>query len=437
MTNAEMPLPGQPQPWGAPSIALPGATPEAAAAVPTPAGGWGEAVEFESDGGGFLKKLVRGGLLELATFGFYRFWLATDIRRHLWSHTHVRGEGAEYTGTGRELLVGFLFALAILVPIYLVYFLIGIEAERMQAFASIPLGLFMLLFSQFAIYRARRYRLTRTVWRGVRFWMTGSGWKYAFISFGWMIAVFFTLGLLYPWRAAALERYKMAHTRYGDLNGDFDAAPSEFFKKGFWLWLAVIAPILLLIGAAVASGGKRPGAGAGVLVGLSIFWLMLTPFLYPFFKALEWRWWASGISFGGARMHCDLRGGQLLGLFFKYLVIVSIVSGAVSALVFGVGAVVLEVMGLSMQDLASGNFKNVMTGNRLYVLIGAMAVGYLFVAMAAGVVQRYFLQHEYWAMIAGSLTLTQLDGLENVQGRGELAGALGEGLADGLDVAGF
>ena len=77
------------------------------------------------------------------------------------------------------MLIGFLVALAILVPIYLGYLLIGLEAEHYQAFASIPLFLFFYLFGQFAIFRARRYRLTRTVWRGVRFWMTGSGWLYA------------------------------------------------------------------------------------------------------------------------------------------------------------------------------------------------------------------------------------------------------------------
>ena len=39
----------------------------------------------------------------------------------------------------RELLIGFLIALAILVPIYLGYFLISVEAERWQALASFPL----------------------------------------------------------------------------------------------------------------------------------------------------------------------------------------------------------------------------------------------------------------------------------------------------------
>jgi uncharacterized membrane protein YjgN (DUF898 family) len=54
-----------------------------------------------------------------------------------------------------------------------------------RAFASVPLGLFFYLFAQFAIYRARRYRLTRTIWRGVRFWMTGSGVSYAWRAGLW------------------------------------------------------------------------------------------------------------------------------------------------------------------------------------------------------------------------------------------------------------
>ena len=132
-------------------------------------------VAFSGKRRDFFELVKRGAGLELVTLGFYRFWLLTDIRRHLWANTLVDGDAAEYTGRGKELLIGFLVALAILMPVYLGYFLIGLEAERLKAFASIPLIVFFYLFGQFAIYRARRYRLTRTVWRGVRFWMSGSG----------------------------------------------------------------------------------------------------------------------------------------------------------------------------------------------------------------------------------------------------------------------
>lgn len=40
----------------------------------------------------FRDLLRKGALLEIVTFGFYRFWLATKIRQHLWSHTMLDGD---------------------------------------------------------------------------------------------------------------------------------------------------------------------------------------------------------------------------------------------------------------------------------------------------------------------------------------------------------
>src|ERR1051325_7808377 len=149
------------------------AVPSVPLVPPAPPEQSGERIIFTGVRRDFRHLVARGAMLELLTLGFYRFWLATDMRRHLWSHTEVGGDVPEYTGTAKELLIGFLFALAILGPVYLAYFIVGLEAERIQAFASFPLALFFYLFTQFAIYRARRYRLSRTVWRGVRFWMKG------------------------------------------------------------------------------------------------------------------------------------------------------------------------------------------------------------------------------------------------------------------------
>ena len=409
------------QPWGQPPVAPPSLRP----------------IDFVSEGRKFLKLLVRGAALQLVTFGFYRFWLATDIRRHLWSHSMIDGENAEYTGTGRELLIGFLFALAILVPIYLVYFLIGIEAERVQAFASVPLGLFMVLFASFAAYRARRYRLTRTVWRGVRFWMQGSGWKFAFIAFGWMILVVLSLGGAWPWRAAALERYKMRNTFYGDMPADFDARPIEFFKKGLGMWLfAIISLIFLAAGGILSTAAfKAPGSGV-VLMVLGTIGLIAVPFMYPFFRALEWRWWASGVNFGGTRLECNLRGGALLGLFFKYLVIAWLVASVVAMLIIAIGAAVVEAAGIQIKSLNPQKLNELMSGET-WILVAGAAFGYLTIMLAAGVVQRFFLQHEYWRVITSTITIVRPEAMENVAAKGDIANALGEGLADGFDIAGF
>src|ERR1700730_12932568 len=231
------------------------------------------AVSFSGERSEFRRLVMRGALLELVTVGFYRFWLATDIRRHFWSYTSVDSDAVEYTGRGRELLIGFLFALAILVPIYLAYFIVGLEAERYQAFASFPLFLFFYLFGQFAIFRARRYRLTRTVWRGVRVWMDGSGWAYAMRAGLWALLSVITLGLALPWREAALERYKMRHCYYGDLQGSFEGSGWEFFQRGWWLWL--LAAI-----SAVAFSLTKFLPFAPLLV------VVAAPFIYGAFKAV-------------------------------------------------------------------------------------------------------------------------------------------------------
>src|SRR6478736_3722181 len=80
-------------------------------------------VRFLGQRRSYWRLLIRGAALLLITLGIYRFWLATDVRRFLWSNTEIAGDGLEYIGTARELLIGFLIAIALLVPINMIFFL--------------------------------------------------------------------------------------------------------------------------------------------------------------------------------------------------------------------------------------------------------------------------------------------------------------------------
>lgn len=389
------------------------------------------AVSFSGDRGEFRRLVTRGAGLELITFGFYRFWLATDIRRHLWSNTHVDGDAPEYTGRGKELLIGFLFALAILVPVYLAYFIVGIEAERFKAFASFPLLLFFYLFGQFAIYRARRYRLTRTVWRGVRFWMSGSGWAYALRAALWGVLMVLTLGLILPWREAALERYKMQNCYYGDLQGSFEGSGWEFFKQGWWLWLMAMSAFILAIPATAAGSILLP-RGSAIVGLLFLIWALVLPFIYGAFKAVEWRWWLSGIRFGDVRFESDLLRGTLVGLYWKvigwFLLIVALFIGY---LLLG-AALIASINQTSMVKLLTSGY---LQGGA--PMVALVVVGYLAFVFALNIVLRVYLQRDLWARVAASTTAFNIEKASNVVARGELANALGEGLNGGLDVVGF
>jgi hypothetical protein len=47
------------------------------------------------------------------------------------------------------------------------------------------------------------------------------------------------------------------------------------------------------------------------------------------------------------------------------------------------------------------------------------------------------LVRDLWVRVLGSTIVHGIEAVANVAARGELANALGEGFADGLDVAGF
>jgi uncharacterized membrane protein YjgN (DUF898 family) len=390
--------------------------------APPPPGGVPVRVTFSGRRGDFWSMVSRGALLELVTFGFYRFWLATSMRRHLWSNTSVNGDAAEYTGTAKELFIGFLFAVAILAPIYLLYFLAGLEAEQLQAFASIPLGLFFYLFAQFAIYRARRYRLTRTIWRGVRFWMTGSGVSYAWRAALWGLLVLLTLGLALPWQKAALERYKMRHTAYGDLQGSFVATGGQLFRRGWWLWAAAMLGVILL-----AAPAALPSQGAFLtLVTQSLFWVG-GPFVYAAFKAIEWRWWIDGIRLGEVRCESDLSNSALIDLYWKVI--------GWSALALLVWLAIMAAIVASIGGGLTG--ATVMLASQRIWMLAVFGISYLAFALTMGAIIRLYLMRDMWQRVAASVIVHNLAAADNVVARGEAASALGEGFANSLDVAGI
>jgi uncharacterized membrane protein YjgN (DUF898 family) len=214
-----------------------------------------------------------------------------------------------------------------------------------------------------------------------------------------------TLGLALPWRAAALERYKMRHSYYGDLQGSFEGRGWEFFKRGWWLWL--LTPVALYV-------------------------TPLAPFVYGAFKAVEWRWWLSGIRFGGVRLESKLPRSRLIGLYWKVIGWI-VVLGLVFAAYLAASAMLVASMGGEglAQFFKSQEF---LKSIPLLVLAGA---GYLMFALSINVVIRVYLVRDLWVRVLESINIHGIEAAANVSARGELANALGEGFADGLDVAGF
>jgi uncharacterized membrane protein YjgN (DUF898 family) len=404
-------------------------------------------VRFLGQRRSYWRLLIRGAALLMVTLGIYRFWLVTDVRRFLWSNTEIAGEPLEYTGTALELLLGFLVAIALLIPIYAGFFLAALDLGLLGKLSGLLAFAALGVLGQYAIYRARRYRLTRTIYRGLRFHQSGSAWSYAIRATLWWIATIVTLGLAYPFQMASLERYKMRNTFYGDLAGRFEASGFALLLRGLPMWLLFFAPLALAIRGfvgidwqalidAIAQGGDdvmskieggNPGLGSAIVfaVLMGVTSIVLGALLYPAFQALILRWWSSGLRFGGLEVRSRLRTRDVYGAYARfvgYASLFSIAMGIIGTIVLFMARVVVG---------AALDTAEQITATLL------LLVAYVITALGFSTIYRATVQLSLWQLGLESLELSGLSELEKVKAAGRPSSALGEGLADALNVGGY
>ncbi|MGB8998311.1 MAG: DUF898 family protein, partial [Pseudolabrys sp.] len=395
----------------------------------------------------YWRLLIRGAALLMVTLGIYRFWLVTDVRRFLWSNTEIAGEPLEYTGTALELLLGFLVAIALLIPIYAGFFLAALDLGLLGKLSGLLAFAALGVLGQYAIYRARRYRLTRTIYRGLRFHQSGSAWSYAIRATLWWIATIVTLGLAYPFQMASLERYKMRNTFYGDLAGRFEASGFALLLRGLPMWLLFFAPLALAIRGfvgidwqalidAIAQGGDdvmskieggNPGLGSAIVFAMLMGGtsIVLGALLYPAFQALILRWWSSGLRFGGLEVRSRLRTRDVYGAYARFVGYASLFSIAMGI----IGTIVLFMAGVVVG--AALDTAEQITATLL------LLVAYVITALGFSTIYRATVQLSLWQLGLESLELSGLSELEKVKAAGRPSSALGEGLADALNVGGY
>lgn len=388
---------------------------------------------------------VRGAVLLMVTLGLYRFWLATDIRRFLWANTEIGGESLEYSGTALELLQGFLFAIAIVLPIYTVFTITVLDLGAVGNFLSASAVLVLAFLSQYGIYLARRYRLTRTVFRGLRFHQTGNAVLYSILAVWWWGWTALTLGFAYPFTRAALERFKMRNTWYGDIQGRFEGSGWRLFVRGFLMWLVVLVPMLAAlatllpvnwsaVSAALRGGGDvlgrmekaSPGVfgqiGAGIV--LIAVTLVLIALILPAFHAMVMRWWVSGIRFGDIEIRSHLRTRDVYVAYLRFIG-------------FMIAFVVLILIGIFFALLFIGTFAQDGSAFSEFLTV-AMLVGTYVVSML-GLITLYNVTVSFsiWRLTADSTELSDPQAIARAKASGDASSPLGEGIADVLNIGGI
>ncbi len=284
-------------------------------------------VEFSGDTMVFFWMVLVNGILSLLTLGIYRFWGKAKVRRYLWEKTSFFGEPLEWTGTGMELFLGFLAALfVILLPLGLVIgaaqFLLLHPATRMLGgiLIFIPyIGIIYLL--GVAVYKAVRYRLTRTLWRGIRGGADAKGWRYGLTMLKLRAVQFFSLGIATPWASIQMWNRRTNEMSFGPTHFQSTADSKTLYKRFLLAFVIALGFVSLFIIAELPAlkslktvGPANPpdhkmlgglfGAYFALIIALNFIWLS--------YHALFYRMIFSNLHWGNVQFHFDARSKDWL-----------------------------------------------------------------------------------------------------------------------------
>ncbi len=217
----------------------------------------------------YLRHLV----LMVLTLGWSRFWGRTRLRRYLWNHLAVLGDRFEYRGRGIELMIGFVLVLLMLGVwgggLWAIWEF-AFDERAPGGFGILDVFYLSLAFIGFPLsyvgqYAALRYKLTRTRWRGIRWGMAGSAWKYGGMASVLTFTNALTGQLLLPVVSVTLARPRIANARLGTQHFDFAGRSGDIYGRyiGYYFlnilaWIAAIA-----VGVFAAGGLSEPLGLAG------------------------------------------------------------------------------------------------------------------------------------------------------------------------------
>jgi uncharacterized membrane protein YjgN (DUF898 family) len=290
-------------------------------------------------------------LLGIVTLGFYRFWGKTRIRKYIWSRTSFRGERFEYSGTGMELFLGFLFAFAIFGPPFIGFYVWlyfdplprdpqdPALLQRIAEIYAVGFGLLIVTFYfiHVATFAAYRYRLSRTVWRGIRGSVSGSAWTYGFMGFGLSMLNGLSLGWTKPWADTVLIKYRLNQTTIGSVPLTCNIEAGKLYPYFTLAWVVtLVATIAAIAAIAVAIIGlenamRRPtGQSTAVYIVILVLAYLLIPVVWlgtiNFYRAAMIRQTAATSRLDDLAFRFDIGGWRLLWFNFSnfFLVLLSL-----------------------------------------------------------------------------------------------------------------
>jgi len=292
-----------------------------------------------------FKIVITNLFLTIVTLGIYRFWAKVRLRRYLWGHVEIMGDRLEYTGTGKELFLGFVVVfLLILLPFFGVFAALDaamVDAPQASKSMRDTLQTILIVFLiGVAFYRARRYRLTRTHWRGIYGNQTGSAFKYGMLVLGSYFLTSMTFGLAWPVCSVWLKKYEMDHTWLGNQQPKFTPKTSKLYGPFLIAWFGTLAYVGVVVAAVVGlSGFDQPdfeGSPELVFTFVGLLYLSLIPALALFlwYRGKAYNHFVSSTRFLDHDLTCAITGIGFVGLTLGNAVLMLFTLGLAAPIVY-------------------------------------------------------------------------------------------------------
>jgi uncharacterized membrane protein YjgN (DUF898 family) len=285
------------------------------------------AVRFTGTWREYLPIAATNVLLTIVTLGVYRFWATARQRRYLWSRTEVIGDRLEWSGTGKEMFIGFLLVMVILVPFFLfIQFLFpAMVARGKEGAAAGIVGLFyigLIYLGGFARFRALRYRLSRSWWRGIRGGSNDPGWNYGGEYLGRVALALMTFWIVWPWAATRLWNGRWNQMSFGQLQFRTDLDAEGLKRRWAAVYLVPMAALMVAgilaaiigLGAAAAGGEPSPTLFA-IIGGIFVLFYLVIPLMTLHWYAKFYRKAAESLSLGNLEFGFDATTWDWLKLF--------------------------------------------------------------------------------------------------------------------------
>ena len=276
-----------------------------------------EPLRFTGSGSEYFRIWITNTFLTVITLGIYSAWAKVRRTRYFYGNTRLADASFDYHGKPTAILKGRVVALVLIVV-----YQFASESTRLLAAALFVLALGGM---PWLIWKSLQFKLVNSSYRGIRFGFGGSlaGAYIAYLL--WPALASFTGLLLAPFAHQRIKRFQHTQSRYGAAHFDFDAGVGRFYLTYLKALLVLLAGVAVLglafsgVLAVVARRGMEPRNYSSLLafaVALYAWFFLIVPVFSAMMQNLVW----NHTQLGPHRFECRVSPARVLFIALTNLV---------------------------------------------------------------------------------------------------------------------